>query len=131
VSDYTIKNLKEVEDMAPKFGMAPNVSARFASSELGLKETGISLQRLAPGARMPFGHRHARQEEIYVVVGGTARVKLDDEVAELRQWDALRVPADVMRALEGGPNGCELIAFGAPRDPDAPDVEMEPGWWSD
>lgn len=36
-----------------------------------------------------------------------------------------------VRAFEGGPNGCELIAFGAPCDPDSPDVEMEQGWWSD
>lgn len=131
MSDYTIKNLKEVEDMAPKFGMAPNVSARFASGDLGLRQCGISLQRIAPGARMPFGHRHSRQEEVYVVVAGTARVKLGDEVAEVGQWDALRVSASVMRAFEGGPNGCELLAFGAPRDPDSPDVEMEQGWWSD
>ena len=131
MSDYTIRNLREVEDMAPKFGMAPDVSARFASGELGLKQTGVSLQRIAPGARMPFGHRHGRQEEVYVIVAGSARVKLDDEVAELSQWDAIRVPPGVMRAFEGGPDGCELIAFGAPRDPDAPDTEMEPGWWSD
>ena len=131
MSDYTIKNLREVEDMAPRFGMAPDVSARFASGELGLEKTGVSLQRIAAGARMPFGHRHAEQEEVYVVLSGTARVKLDDEVVELAQWDALRVPAQLMRAFEGGPDGCELIAFGAPRDPDSPDVEMEQGWWSD
>ena len=131
MSDFTIKNLKEVEDLAPKFGLAPNVSARFASPDLGLEKTGISLQRIAPGARVPFGHRHGEQEEVYVVVAGTARVKLGDDFAELSQWDALRVPSHVMRAFEGGPNGCELLAFGAPRDPDAPDVEMVPGWWED
>jgi mannose-6-phosphate isomerase-like protein (cupin superfamily) len=131
VGDYTIRNLREVEDMAPKFGMAPDVSARFASGDLALQTCGISLQRLAPGARMPFGHRHARQEEVYVVVAGTARVKLGEEIAELGQWDALRVAPEVTRAFEAGPDGCELLAFGAPRDPESPDVEMEQGWWSD
>ena len=77
---YTIVNLKEVEDQAPKFGLSPNVESRFATVPLELEISGISYQRLAPGFRQPFGHRHRLQEEIYVVVGGSARIKLDDEV---------------------------------------------------
>jgi quercetin dioxygenase-like cupin family protein len=131
MADYTIRNLREVEDSAPKFGLAPALQARFASGELGLSESGISLQRLAPDAVQPFGHRHKRQEELFVVTDGSGRVKLDDEVVELRALDAVRVAPNVTRAFAAGPDGLEILAFGAPavgspRD----DVEAEPGWWS-
>lgn len=127
---YTLRNLKDVEDSAPEFGMAPDLEARFANSELELETSGASYLRLAPGARVPFGHRHAEQEELYVVVSGSGRIKLDDEIVELRQWDAVRIPPEVMRNLEAGRDGIELILFGAPQVGSA-DVEMVPGWWSD
>jgi mannose-6-phosphate isomerase-like protein (cupin superfamily) len=130
VADYTIVNLNEVEDMAPKFGFSPGLQSRFARVPLGLEKSGISLFRVAPGFRSPFGHRHAEQEEIYVVVSGSARMKLDDEVVELRAWDALRVPGHTMRTFEGGPDGAEIIAFGAPNTENK-DAEMVPEWWSD
>ena len=133
MANYTIKNLKEDgEDSAPRFGFAPNLEARFANEELGLKQSGVSYQRYGPGFRVPFGHKHKRQEELYVVLSGSARVKLDDEIVELRQWDAVRVPAEVMRCFEGGPEGAELLAIGAPNTgPPSEDGEMMPGWWGD
>jgi hypothetical protein len=100
-------NLKEVEDFAPKFGFAPNLEARFATPALELEKSGISYQRLAPNFRVPFGHRHKQQEELYVLVGGSARIKLDDEIIDLKQWDAVRVPPEKMRGFEGGPDGAE------------------------
>ena len=130
MAGYTLRNLKDVEDSAPKFGMAPDLEARFAKNALELESSGVSYQRLAPGARVPFGHRHQAQEELYVVVSGSGRIKLDDEIVELRQWDALRIPPEVMRNLEGGPEGIELILFGAPQI-EGGDVEMVQGWWSD
>jgi quercetin dioxygenase-like cupin family protein len=126
VSDYTIANLKEIPDSAVEFGLAPNVEARFARRELEADGSGISYQRLAPDCRAPFGHRHERQEEIYVVVGGGGRVKLDDGVHELRQWDALRVAPQTARGFEAGPDGLELLVFGA--GPSG-DVEMLADWW--
>lgn len=130
MADYTVVNLKQVEDQAPKFGMAPGLEARFARKPLQLEKSGISYFRVAPSHREPFGHRHTDQEEIYLVVSGSARVKLDDEVIELGEWDALRIPVDAMRSFEGGPDGAEIIAFGAP-DTENQDVEMVPGWWED
>jgi uncharacterized cupin superfamily protein len=130
MSEYTIKNLREIEDMAPKFGFAPNLEARFAGKPLGLERSGLSYQRLAPGFRMPFGHRHEQQEEVYVLVSGSGRVKLDDEVVEVKQWDAVRVGKGTMRAFEAGPEGMELIAFGAPNT-GLQDAEQTPGWWTD
>ena len=127
---YTVKNLKEIEDMALKFDLSPDMEARFAREPLESEQAGISYLRLAPSFRMPFGHTHKQQEEIYVLVSGTAQIKLDDDVVELRQWDAVRIANDTMRALEGGPEGAELILFGAP-NAGSGDAVQEPGWWTD
>ena len=130
MADYTLVNLKEVEDQAPRFGMAPNMEMRMARVALGLENSGISYQRLAPNFRLPFGHKHNRQEEVYVVVGGSTRIKLGDEVVDLRQWDAVRVPKDTMRGFEAGPEGVELISIGAPNTGPG-DADTVQGWWSD
>jgi mannose-6-phosphate isomerase-like protein (cupin superfamily) len=130
MADYTKVNLKEeVEDAAPKFGMAPAVEARFAHDALDATVTGISYQRLDPDARMPFGHSHERQEEIYVVLSGSGRVKLDDEVVELEPLDAVRIAAPTMRDVEAGPDGIEYLVFGAPRG-EKNDAEMVQEWWA-
>ena len=128
---WTVVNLKEVEDQAPRFGFAPHIEARFATGALGLEKSGMGYERLAPGFRVPFGHRHKEQEEVYVILSGTARLRLDDEVVELRPLDAVRVPPEVTRCFEAGPDGAEVLAFGAPHaDSPAEEAEMVPGWWS-
>ncbi len=130
---YTKKNLKEdVQDSAPGFGFAPDMEARFASSDLELEQSGAAYERLAPNFRVPFGHTHKGQEELYVIASGSGRVKIDDEIVDFKQWDAIRVPAGVWRCFEAGSDGAEVIAFGAPKmdDPRA-DAEMQPGWWTD
>src|SRR4051812_18316272 len=127
MSGYTIVNLAEVEDMAPG-RMPPGIEARFARKPLELENSGVSLFRLGPNFRMPFGHRHGEQEEVYLVASGTARMKLDDEVVDLRAWDAIRVPGSVTRALAGGPDGAEIVAFGAPNTENK-DAEMVPDFW--
>ena len=127
---YTIQNLKQVEDQAPRFGLAPDLEARMARVPLELENFGLSYQRLAPGFRLPFGHTHNVQEEVYVVVGGSARAKLDDEIVELKQWDAVRVPKETMRSFEAGPEGAELLAVGAPNTGPG-DANVEQGWWRD
>src|SRR5688500_13313869 len=105
MAGYTVQNLKEVKDQAPEFGFSPDLEARFARKPLGAEESGVSYQRLAPNFRIPFAHKHGEQEEIYIVVSGSARLKLDDEVVDLKQWDAVRVSKDTMRNFEGGPEG--------------------------
>jgi uncharacterized cupin superfamily protein len=127
---YTLKNLRDdVEDMAPKYGMPDFMSARFATRELGLEKSGLSLQRLEAGGEHPFGHSHKTQEEIYVVIEGGGRAKLGDEVVELRTLDALRVPPETPRAFAGGDEGMTFLAFGAPAVEDAMgDVEQQPGF---
>jgi mannose-6-phosphate isomerase-like protein (cupin superfamily) len=130
VSGSTIKNLKDVEDSAQGFGLAPDLEARFAREPLECEQMGFSYQRLAPGFRVPFGHKHNTQEEVYVIVGGGGRVKLDDEVHDVRQWDAVRVAPGTMRNFEAGPQGLEFIVFGAPKTPPG-DADTVQGWWSD
>ena len=128
MADYTRVNLRsDVEDMAPKHGM-DGIESRFARRNLKLGNSGVSFFRLEPGYRTPFGHTHSEQEEVYVVVSGSAQIGVDDEVVELSQWDALRIPAGAMHAMEGGPDGVEILAFGAPNTENK-DAEMKPGWW--
>jgi mannose-6-phosphate isomerase-like protein (cupin superfamily) len=128
MAGYEIVNLKEVEDSAASFGLSPNLEARFARRPLGAERSGISYQRLAPNFRMPFGHNHEDQEELYVILSGNGRIKLDDEVVDVKAWDAVRIAPETMRAVEAGPEGMELLAYGAGR---GGDTEPQPGWWSD
>jgi mannose-6-phosphate isomerase-like protein (cupin superfamily) len=130
MAGYTIKNLKEIENLAPKFGLSPGIEAHFAREPLEGDNVGLSYQRIAPDFRYPFGHRHEQQEEIYVLLSGSGRLRLDDDVVELKPWDAVRISSDTMRAFEAGPDGAELLAFGAPTG-GRNDAEMTPGWWSD
>lgn len=126
MTDYAIRNLGDVQDSAPAAGMT-GIEARFAREDLGAEQTGLSLQRLAPGASQPFAHRHGDVEEVYVVLGGSGRVRLDDETVELRQLDAVRVAPHVSRSFAAGPDGLELLAFG-PRG-DMANAELLPRVW--
>ena len=126
MANYTLRNLKQLDDMAEQYGMADRLEARFARKPLELSNFGLSYQRLEPGFRMPFGHHHGEQEEVYVVLNGSGRIKVEDEIVDLAQWDAIRVPGSATRALEAGPDGLDVIAIGAPQ---ADDTEMEQGWW--
>ncbi len=126
--DYSIKNLKDVDDSAADRGS--DIEARFGRKHLDSDHLGVSYFRYGPAYKAPFGHRHREQEEAYVVVAGSGRIKLDDEVIDLQQWDVVRVAPDVVRAFEGGPNGLELIAIGSDR-PEGGDGEMVHDFWTD
>lgn len=127
MSGYTVVNLKEVEDQAPNFGLSPDLEARFARVALDAELIGLTYQKLAPNLRVPFGHKHKTQEEVYLVVNGSLRVKLGDEVKELGPWDAVRISKETWRGIEAGPEGAEIIAIGAPGGPG--DAETEQDWW--
>ena len=127
--DYTHMNLKDdVENASEKFGLAPDMEARFARNPLGLAGGGFSYQKLAPNYRAPAAHRHRTQEEVYVVIGGSGRVKIEDEIRNIELWDAVRFPPETARAFEGGPDGLELIAIGFGEGGDA---EMLEDFWED
>jgi mannose-6-phosphate isomerase-like protein (cupin superfamily) len=130
MADHTKVNLKEIEDMAPRFGLSPGLEAYYARVPLELEKSGVSLFRLAPDFRTPFGHLHTDQEEVYVVLEGSGRIKVGEEVVELGPFDAVRVAPQVMHTLEGGPEGLFYLAFGAPNT-DNKDAEMVQDWWKD
>jgi mannose-6-phosphate isomerase-like protein (cupin superfamily)/quinol monooxygenase YgiN len=125
---YTIQTLTDTEDSAAKFGFGELGEARFATEDLAAEQTGVSHHHLRPGKRQAFGHRHDQAEEVYVVLSGSGRVKLDDDIEEISAMDAIRVAPAVTRAFEAGPDGLQLLAFGPRRRGDG---EVIQGWWSD
>lgn len=128
MSDYTIKNLMDVDDSAAE--REEDVEARLARKHLETEHLGVSYFRYGPGFRSPIGHRHREQEEVYIVVGGSGRMRADDEIIELRKWDAVRAAPSLARAFEGGPDGLEVIAIGNDR-PEGGDGEMIRDFWTD
>jgi quercetin dioxygenase-like cupin family protein len=112
MTDYTIRNLKDVKDSAPEFGLSPQIEARFARGELETEQVGVSYQRIAAGERQPFAHKHANHEEIYVVLSGGGQVQLDGELVDVRPLDAIRVAAETARAFAAGPDGLAFLAIG-------------------
>jgi mannose-6-phosphate isomerase-like protein (cupin superfamily) len=132
MAGYTIKNLKtEVDNQGTHFGLDENdLQLRMGRVGLECENSGVSYVRYGPNFRQPFGHKHKQQEEIYVLVSGSARVKLEDEVIELDRWSALRVAPGTMRSFEAGDDGAEFIAIGAPNTGPG-DGEVVQGWWSD
>jgi mannose-6-phosphate isomerase-like protein (cupin superfamily) len=125
---YTIKNLRETEDSAPEFGLSEVGEAHFPREELDAETIGLAYHVLKPGKRTAFGHRHEQAEEIYVVLAGSGRVRLDDEIQEIGELDAIRVEPKIARAFEAGPEGMSLIVFG-PRH--AGDGELLHDFWKD
>jgi len=125
--DWTKKNFGDVPDISPE---GVEIEWRFARDALGSPELGVSRFTYEPGARMPWGHRHRAQEEMYVVVAGSGRAKLDDEVIEVSEWDVLRVAPAVIRSFEAGSEGLDLICIGG-RKPESPDGEPFENFWDD
>jgi len=125
MSDYTITNLREIDD-----SVADNteLEARFGRKHLNSEHLGVSFFRYGPNVRSPMGHSHREQEEVYVVINGSGRIKLDDEIVEVRQWDTIRVAPPTVRAFEGGPDGLEVIAVGSDRPEDGDGVRATDFW---
>jgi mannose-6-phosphate isomerase-like protein (cupin superfamily) len=131
---FTLVNIKhDLEDIGSRFDGAPGLEFRAATKALGLEKSALSYQRVPPGYRFPYGHTHATQEEVYVVVHGSGRLKVDDEIVELAEWDAVRVPPGLWRGYEAGPEGLEMLVLGAPNLGEDPrgDVEGQRDWWAD
>jgi mannose-6-phosphate isomerase-like protein (cupin superfamily) len=123
---FTVKNFKQVEDSAADRGA--EIEARFGRKHIDSDHLGVSYFRYGPGFRTTYGHRHREQEEAYVVAAGSGRMRLDEEIIELQQWDVVRVAPAVVRAFEGGPEGLEIIAIGNDR-PEGGDGVMVHDFW--
>ncbi len=126
MSSFSVVNLLDIENAVGD--RAPGIEGHFGRKHLDSRDLGVSLFRYAPNLRSPMAHSHREQEEAYVVVAGSGRVLLDDEVRELRQWDVLRVAPEVVRAFESGPEGLDLVAVGGPRPGDGDGVMGEASW---
>jgi mannose-6-phosphate isomerase-like protein (cupin superfamily) len=124
---YAKKNLREVEDSAVKHGLADTQEARFPRADLGTEQTGLNYLIIKPGQREAFAHRHREAEEVYVVVAGSGRVKLDDELIALTQLDAVRVSPGTTRSFEAGADGLEVVIFGPRVEGDG---ELVADFWS-
>ena len=124
--DYAIVNLLEIPDSVE--GRVPGMEGRFGRKRLGSRDLGVSHFRYAPSTRNPGGHSHREQEEAYVVAAGSGRVRLDDEIRDIRQWDVIRVAPGVVRAFEAGPDGLDLIAVGGPKPDEGDGVMAETPW---
>jgi quercetin dioxygenase-like cupin family protein len=125
---YKKLNLSDVKDLAPDFGLGEMGEARFARQALGAERIGLTLYRMNAGNRVGFGHRHKDAEEVYVILSGTGRFKVEDELFEVGERDIVHCRPDAMREWEAGPDGLEMLAFGSHAEDDA---EMRPGWWTD
>ena len=125
---HTLRNLEQAEDLAAKYGYGEMGESRFVADDLDAERTGVSHQRLRPNKRQMFAHRHHRAEEVYVVLSGGGRVKIDDELVELRALDAIRIGPAHTRQFEAGPDGLEYLVFGARAKGDAETIN---DWWTD
>jgi mannose-6-phosphate isomerase-like protein (cupin superfamily) len=126
MADYAKINLREVEDMGAAHGLSEVQEARFPRGDLGAEQTGANVLVVKPGRREAFAHRHRKAEELYLVLAGAGRVKLDDELVELGPMDMVRVSPGVTRAFEAGPDGLEVLIFGPRVEGDGEIVE---GFW--
>ena len=125
---YAKKNIRDVEDSAVKFGLTETQEARFARSEMGAEQTGMNYLRVKPSRREAFAHRHEAAEEMYLVLGGSGRVKLDEDVVDLAPLDLVRVSPGTVRCFEAGPDGLDVLVFGPHVEGDGEVVE---GFWAD
>jgi quercetin dioxygenase-like cupin family protein len=126
--DYTKINFAEIDDSASGRGF--DMEARFARKQIESEHLGVSHFSYGSGVRPPYGHRHREQEEVYVITGGGGRLRLDDEIIDVRKGDVIRVAPQVVRAFEAGPGGLEMIAVGNDRPADG-DGEMIQDFWTD
>jgi quercetin dioxygenase-like cupin family protein len=127
MADYAIVNLLELDDVVA--GRVEGLEARFSRKDIGSRDLGVSHFKWEPGVRSQ-GHSHGEQEEAYVVVEGSGRVRLDDEVRDVARWDVVRVAPEVVRAFEAGPDGLTVIAIGGPK-PEGGDGKLSDSPWPD
>ena len=126
MSRFATVNLLEVDDSVGD--RVPGMEGRFGRKHLDSRDLGVSHFRYEPNLRSPMAHSHREQEEAYIVVAGSGRILLDDEVLALRQWDVVRVAPEVVRAFESGPDGLEVIAVGGPKPEEGDGVRAEANW---
>ena len=107
-------------------GFGEHGEMRFAAGEFDATETGFTYHRSNPNTHGALGHRHEKAEEVYFVISGSGRAKLDDDIIEIERLDTIRVSPEVWRGFSAGPDGLEMLAFGPHHENDG---ELDPEFW--
>src|SRR4051794_29694297 len=68
------------------------------AKQLSATTLGARLWRLAPG-QASTKHRHRAQQELYLVIAGIGRMRVDDRVLTLAELDSVLVEPDSVRQL--------------------------------
>ena len=126
---YTKLNFADVKDLAPDYGMSDMGEARFARGALGAERIGLSKYKINAGHRLGFGHRHENSEEAYLVLSGSGRFRVDEDVFDVGPLDVVYCSPTAMRGWQAGPDGMELLAFGAHNEGE--NTEMDREFWTD
>lgn len=108
MSDYTVKNIK---DMEAAFG-GGFVKVR---AELGVTSFGMQVIRMpADYSDYPLhDHADSGQEEVFLALKGSGWIEIDDERVELVPDVFVRVGPEPKRKVFAGPQGIEMLALGA------------------
>lgn len=128
MSNWTFVNLLDVDHSAA--GRLDGLEVRMGRNQMESRDVGVSLFRYGPNVRNPMSHQHREQEEAYLIVSGSGRVRLDDQIKDVRQWDVIRVAPEVLRAFEAGADGMDVVAVGGPK-PEGGDGELSDAPWPD
>jgi mannose-6-phosphate isomerase-like protein (cupin superfamily) len=90
--------------------------SRDYDPKLGCKHIAFCVDRIAPG-ESGMHHRHADAEEIHFLVSGTCQMMIDDEVIEVKELEAVRVPPEVRRSFYNhSDQDAVWLVMGAPMD---------------
>ena len=97
--------------------------------ELGVSAFGLNAVTLAPGQRLRI-HRHALQEEVYVVVAGTLTLAVEGKERTLSVGEVARVAPGVRRQLSNRERDgrCVVIAIGGAGEHESRDGEAFNDW---
>ena len=128
MSEYQVVKLEDVEDW---LGDYPG-EMRGITYAIGAEQVAITYRRMPQhtGSKGSYGHRHKTQEEIYFVVAGRLQFKLGEDVIELGEHEAIRVPPQTWRGIwNDEPDDAELIIVSTRVDDPSGDGETLEDFW--
>ena len=111
MTPYTMKRIDELASIN-------RGAVKLAGDGLGVQTFGLQVLDLPPRfADFPeHDHAHDRQEEVYVVLAGSATVEVAGESARAEAGTMLRIHPDAKRKLVPGPDGVRVLAIGCAPD---------------
>jgi quercetin dioxygenase-like cupin family protein len=102
----------DLEDLA---GEGPGGRVRKVRRALGARAFGFNYFTLGPNEDgREHDHSSQPQEEVYFIVKGSGRMRIDEDEIELKPGRFVRVDAESRRLPISGDDGLEWVAIGAP-----------------